>query len=301
MAKKLSKEQWEQRIRDAGAGRYEFVRWEVDGEFGAHKKCVVICSVDNYAWSVEVHDIVNKGRGCPQCSGNRKWKADERIEQINSLENILFLSWVGEFKGGRSKANVRCGLDSYVWSADVNNLVNSGSRCPQCSGNRIWTELERVEQINKLENIRFVSWAGGYKNAFSKANVRCSVDNHVWSAAVDSLLNIRSGCPKCAKYGFKLDKKGYIYALRSECGRYLKVGISNKPSRRHTELARATPFTFNLVEQFSGDGVKIYELEKHFHSKYESAGFTGFDGATEWLICSEKLLSELRRVSIEHE
>ena len=35
MSKKLSKDEWERRINEAGAGRYEFIRWTVDGEFGA--------------------------------------------------------------------------------------------------------------------------------------------------------------------------------------------------------------------------------------------------------------------------
>jgi len=48
-----------------------------------------------------------------------------------------------------------------------------------------------------------------------------------------------------------------------------------------------------MVEQISGDGSKIAELEKYFHGKYERAGFTGFDGATEWLACSDELLGEL--------
>jgi len=200
MAKKLSKEQWEQRIRGAGAGRYEFVRWAVDDKFGSNHKCVV-----------------------------------------------------------------RCAKDWHEWIATPNSLIDAGRGCPQCSGKRRWTEMERVEQINKLKNIRFVSWLDGYKNSFSKANVICAIDHHTWCASVNNIVNKGSGCPKCAKYGYQLDKKGYLYALRSECGMYLKVGISNKPSRRHYELARDTPFTFNLVEQFSGDGVKIYELEKHFH------------------------------------
>lgn len=302
MAKKLSKEQWEQRIREAGAGRYEFVRWAVNGEFGAHKKCVVRCISDSFEWSPVVYDLVNESRGCPNCAGKRIWTAEERINQINNLSGVEFISWFGSYKNKESKAFVRCSLDGFEWQASVGSLINTGSGCPKCSKNMRYAPEERERQINKLVGIEFVRWrSGGYKNIHSKAVVRCSSLRHEWSATVGSLLNTGSGCPQCAKYGFKLDKKGHLYALRSECGMYLKVGISNKPSRRHTELARATPFTFNLVEQFSGDGVKISELEKHFHSKYEIAGFTGFDGATEWLVCSDELLSELRRVSIEHE
>lgn len=231
MTKKLSAEVWEQRVNEAGAGRYEFVRWAVDGEFLSKHRVVVKCVIDRYEWEAKVNNLVENQSGCPHCSGKRRWTSDERIEQINSLENIEFISWDGE-----------------------------------------------------------------YKNCYSRVNVKCTVDKHVWIATVDSLVNSVTGCPKCAKYGYDPSKKGYLYALRSECGRYVKVGISNKLSRRRTELARATPFKFNIVEQIRGDGSKIAELEKYFHSKYERAGFTGFSGCTEWLVCTPELLEELRNL-----
>ena len=296
MTKKLSKEQWEQRIRDAGAGRYEFVRWAVYGEFGAHKKCVVRCHKDGYEFESEVTSFVHGRCGCPQCAGRRRWTAKERIEQINKLENIEFVSWVGSYEDNKSKANVRCKIDGFEWPAIVNNILQSGYGCPNCSAVRRWTAKERIEQINKLEGIEFVSWVDGYKNTYSKANLKCEIDGFEWSVAVNDIVNSGRGCPRCAKYGFQLDKTGYLYALRSECGQYVKVGISNKPSMRHNQLEKRTPFKFHVIERISGDGAKIAELEKYFHNKYERAGFTGFDGCTEWLICTPQLLEELREL-----
>ena len=231
MPKIITKDQREQRIKDAGAGRYEFVRWAVNGEFGSLKKCVVRCVNDGFEWSTVVSNLVNKGHGCPQCARNRRWTAEGRIEQIN-----------------------------------------------------------------KLEGIEFVSWSNGYKNASSKANVRCEVDGFEWIAAISDLVNKGSGCPKCSKSGYNKSKTGTIYALRSECGQYVKVGISNNQSQRHKQLELATPFIFSCIEKFEGDGTKIAALEKHFHNKYERAGFVGFDGCTEWLICTPELLEELRKL-----
>ena len=361
MVRKLSKDVWERRVNEAGAGRYEFVRWHVDGEFGSIKRCVVRCVIDGFEWSTTVNVLINKCSGCPQCAGNRRLTAEERIEQINSLESINFISWVDGYRNNKSKANVRCAVDGFEWTAEVQSLVNSGSGCPQCSGNIRWTaevriqqinkldsikfvcwvdsyenshsranlrclidgyewsasvssiiyagsgcpecsgkrrytDEERIWQINKLGNIEFVSWVDEYKNASSKANVRCEVDGYEWSATVSSLVNVGNGCPKCARYGYDKSKTGYLYALRSECGMYLKVGISNKPSQRHRALELATPFSFSCIEKISGDGSKIAELEKYLHNKYERAGFFGFDGCTEWLICTPELLEELRKL-----
>ena len=300
MAKKLSKEEWERRIKDVVIGRYDFIGW--DGEFkNCSSMALVRCSVDNYEWRSSAHCLVNKGSGCPQCSGNRRWTAEERIDQINKLENIEFVSWDDGYKNGNSRANVKCKIDGFAWLTNVGNLVNHGKGCHQCANHRRWTSEERIEQINSLDSIEFVSWIGKYKTCESIAKVRCNVDGFEWIATVNNIVNVGNGCPKCAKYGYDKSKTGYLYAIRSECGQYVKVGISNKPNRRHKELEKRTTFKFNIVEQFEGGGDKIAELERYFHGKYERAGFVGFDGATEWLVCSDDLLSELRGVSIEHE
>ena len=296
MPKKISKEEWEKRINEAGAGRYDFVRWAVDGEFGSQKKCVIGCVKDGYEWSSTVSNLVNGGQGCQKCAGNGRRTAEERTEQINKLENIEFISWVDGYKNAFSKVNVKCEIDGFVWSPTVNDLVHGGHGCPQCAGLRRWAAEERIEHINNIENIEFVSWVGSYKNQKSKANVRCKVDGFIWMASVNSIVHTGSGCPQCSNHGYDSSKEGFLYALRSECGQYVKIGISNDPKRRHKELERGTPFRFNLVEQLSGDGTKIAELEKYFHDKYDVAGFTGYDGATEWLVCTPQLLEELRTI-----
>lgn len=296
MPKKISKEEWELRINEVGAGRYEFLRWAVDGEFGCKKKCVVRCIKDGYAWESRVNDLVDKGNGCPQCSGNRIWTAEERIEQINKIDNLEFVCWVGSYRNASSKAKVRCAIDGFEWSATVHHIVNTGSGCPQCAGNRRWTAEERIEQINKLENIEFVSWVDGYKNTYSKVNLKCTIDGFEWVASVNDIVNGGTGCAKCANHGYDKSKTGTLYALRSECGQHVKVGISNEPRLRYKILERKTPFSFIVFEQASGDGTKIASLEKYFHNKYERAGLAGFDGCTEWLICTPELLEELRNL-----
>lgn len=360
-----TREQLEKRIDEAGTGRYEFLRWAVDGEFGAHKKCVVRCLIDGFEWSTTANSLISQLTGCPQCSGVRRWTSQEREEQIKKLDQIVFIAWDGHYRGCKSKVVVRCALDGFEWRPTVSELLNGGKGCPKCAGNIKSSPEERIEKINKIENIEFISWVGYYKNANSKVNVKCLLDGFKWVASVNSLVNNGSGCPacsgnrrysreeyeemikkyagerftlvgwyddsvgarskvickceecrfeftpqlnniihsnagcpRCARYGYQLDKTGYLYALRSECGRYLKIGISNDPKRRHNELEKRTPFKFNLIEQISGGGAKIAELEKYFHEKYERAGFKGFDGATEWLICCDELICEIRDYGI---
>lgn len=271
----------------------EFVRWE-DEYKTSYSRAIVRCRIDGYEWTVTVNNIINNGNGCHLCSGSKVWTGDERISQINKLDNIEFVSWVSGYKSSKSKAVVRCKLDHFEWSATAEKLVNERTGCPHCAGNRRWTADERIEQINRIDRIEFIRWLDGYKDQHSKAVVRCEADGFEWAISVNNAVNHGRGCPKCARYGYNKGSVGFIYALLSECGSRIKIGISNKPKQRHVKLAKNTPFKFSLIEQASGDGAKIAELERYFHDKYESAGLSGFDGATEWLICTHELMQELR-------
>lgn len=121
-----------------------------------------------------------------------------RINQINAIPNIKFMRWHSEYVGAKSKAVVRCDVDGHEWITSINHLLNDGSRCPMCCGQPRWTDLDRIVQINKNKGISFLRWEGEYKDARSRAVVKCLVDGFSWSATVNNLVNLGSGCPQCA-------------------------------------------------------------------------------------------------------
>ena len=259
-----------------------FVSWV--GEYrNKTSKAICRCAVDGHEWSASVHNLVNGCHGCPKCTPMRSWSPEERIAQINEITNISFVRWHGDYKDLSSKATYRCDIDGHEWSTNLSSLLNQGGGCPQCAGLRRWTDEERVSQINALPNISFVRWESGYRNVYSKAICSCAVDGFEWSSQVHSLLNIRTGCPKCAPCGYNPAKPATLYALRSECGTMVKIGISNDYEQRHSKLARSTPFRWDCIELLHGDGSLIADLEKELHGKTEQVQFADkFDGHTEW-------------------
>lgn len=175
----------------------QFVRW-VGTYSGAHSKAVCRCTVDGFEWGASVDNLLNHGRGCPQCAGRRRWTANERIEQINAKPNISFVRWEGVYTGVRTKAICRCEIDGFEWAVSVNELLNHGCGCPRCAGNQPYTADERIAQINAKPNVSFVRWDGVYKGSRSKAICRCAIDGFEWAAKVDHLITTGSGCPQCS-------------------------------------------------------------------------------------------------------
>lgn len=262
-----------------------FVRWESEYR-NNQSKAVCRCRA-NHEWSARLNDLLSIGSRCPSCAGNRRWSAEERIGQINELPQICFVRWGSGYRNNQSKAVCRC-IANHEWSASVNDLLR-GKGCPQCAGNIRWTAEDRIEQINALQNIRFVKWSGIYKNNQSKAVIRCSA-NHEWTTTVNNLLSGK-GCPSCAKTGFNPAIPATLYILRSECGAMVKIGISNDHKRRLTELRNVTPFNWSCIEMLHNeDGSLIAEWEKELHSWTEQAAFKAtFQGYTEWRKWDDRL------------
>lgn len=274
--------------------RRTFLRWVGDYKNG-DSKATMRCDIDGCEWSATVDSMLNGGRGCPMCAGKYRYSSAEREAQLNSLTGYMFVRWLG---GGytttnKSKAVMRCD-HGHEWAASVSNLINVRSGCPKCSGTYVYSAKEREDQLNARTNLHFVRWVDGYKDSESKALMACD-EGHEWCASVNNMINNGSGCPACAKTGYDPTKPGAIYALLHENGCHIKVGISNVYKQRLSQLRNATPFRFEVIHMHqSEDGHVIAALEKTFHQNFEKSGFTGFDGATEWLKFNPDILTIMR-------
>lgn len=268
-----------------------FVRW-VDGEYrNAYSKAVMQCE-HGHEWSSSVDSMINQNTGCPACSGKYRYSPEERIEQLNALPGFRFVMWHDCYKNRKSRAVMAC-ENMHEWTASVNNLLYGIKGCPHCAGNAARSAEESEKALNALPGRRFVRWKEGYKNAHSKATMECSL-GHRWSASIDSMLNAGRSCPTCAKPGFNPDYPATLYALRSECGQHVKIGITGNLDQRMTQLKRSTPFEFAVIGTVEGRGHDIRDLENMFHGEFQSSELTSFDGATEWLTFNPQILSLLR-------
>lgn len=126
----------------------------------------------------------------------------------------------------------------------------------------------------------------------------CDKCGNEWGAAYRNIVRTKSGCPRCANvantrarmYKNFHDKTTYVYRINSACGAYAKVGVTQRPEFRLADVERVTPFklarSFSIV--FEGHKDSAIGLESYFSSATHSAKFSGFEGATEWLL-SESL------------
>lgn len=205
------------------------------------------------------------------------------LEKCNE-NNYIFHGFIGEYKNRDSKISIFCKTHG-EWSVSIHNFTNGNCKCTRCSKLYRYSEEERIEQINKIckeKGYIFIGWENGYLKSKTKIRILCQ-KHGIWSVGLNDFINSDYDCAGCMKTGFNPKKPATLYVLKSLSGKYVKVGISNRYKQRISCLKRKTPFCFEIIKLFNSDGETILSLEKDFHSHFESAGLTGFDGCTEWL------------------
>lgn len=93
-----------------------------------------------------------------------------------------------------------------------------------------------------------------------------------------------TGCPACAKHGFKSHATGFLYVIPDIKNTIVKIGITNDPKTRIPTVLRPLNFKCGtpVVYLYPKNSIPVRKLEKELHRMLDSCGFTGFDGATEW-------------------
>lgn len=182
--------------------------------------------------------------------------------------------------------------------------LRNGSFVCMCSSRYKWSDQERsvlISERSKIDGYEFVRWdkKQGTKNTMKDMAVIFCVTHGESRISVWDFLYRGSRCFLCTGKGFNYHEAGFVYALKSTCGAYIKVGISNDPLKRISCLKKATPFAFTIQAEIKFDtGTQARNLEKNTHSKFMSAGLSGFDGCTEWLRYDPEIIEYIQQRAI---
>ncbi len=231
------------------------------------------------------------GQGCYRCSGLTKHDSNSFIESARSIHGDTYCYESVDYKSSKIKIKIICKKHGPFSQAPSEHLLGKG--CSYCA-------TSRVSDINRMSKLKFVTRSlllhgnkydysnSDYVNTHTKVNIICHEHGPFTQTPNKHLSG--QGCPSCAKHGFDKTKRGFLYVLRSDCGRYMKIGITNKPDQRNIQLSSSTPFSFTRIELIEGSGDYIAGLEKELLSCYRQAEFTTiFDGYTEWCLWDDSI------------
>jgi len=131
-------------------------------------------------------------------ANNKRRTTEEYIKELSIKNpNVEVLE---DYINARTKILHRykaCGHEAKV----VPYRILTGSGCDYCNRKKVGernlkTHLEFVSELNKINNK--IEIIGEYTGARNKVSCKCLICNYLWSVEASSLVNAKTGCPKCA-------------------------------------------------------------------------------------------------------
>lgn len=177
---------------------------------------------NNHTWWATINSVL-KGNGCPHCAlHNRKtgWK-----ETLIMLLLSKKVELVGEYRGNQVYTEFRCTQCSKTWSGRP--IVVKKVGCAFCNGRKIDTDI-----VNKRIREKGLTLTTEFTSTGDNGTFQCA-EGHEWTTVISNVLHNKSGCPRCAKYGFNPDLPSYCYVICYPD--YIKFGITNDWTRRRAE------------------------------------------------------------------
>ncbi len=236
------------------------------------------------------------GQGCPSCGGTKKLSTADFIKRAKKVHGNQYKYNESNYVTAHVNVNIICPDHGVFTQTPANHL--SGKGCPSCVGLKRLNKELFIEKAEKIHDKKYNYSKVVYKGNKVKVLISCEAHGDFKQTPDSHMRGV--GCPGCAEYGFDRTKSGFLYVLRSECGRYMKIGITHDPKQRHTKLKHQTPFSFRCIELIEGLGEQIAALEKELLAEYQPADFTEtFDGYSEWRLWDSGIRHKLLTSKIQ--
>ncbi len=214
------------------------------------KKVWFLCE-SGHGWKTEIKNVT-KGHGCPSCAGNVLVPGENDLETVFpelarqwSPRNPLKPSEVASVSG--LKAWWVCDL-GHEWETRVANRKTSG--CPVCSNRKLEIGVNDLQtsypviasewHVEKNGGILPHEILSGKRRAYWWI---CQ-EGHEWQASMHGRQ--KTGCPKCAKYGFSQSEDALLYFIENHQLKAWKIGITNS-NREYDRISRFQKDGWRLV------------------------------------------------------
>lgn len=174
--------------------------------------------------------------------------------------------WPIESYNGNKVPILHTCIRGHEWKAHPSNIL-AGHGCPICTGKGSKTHEQYLQQLKDIDAT--VTPKEEYRTAQSLLEHECLICSFVWKTTPSSVVNQRTGCPKCSKTGFNPGVPANLYYIK--IGKYYKIGITNKTISDRFRSDNDKPIKVLMLKHFE-DGrdakAKESEILKEFSPVY---------------------------------
>lgn len=222
-----------------------------------------------HEWQQRASVRTTQGVGCPVCTNqtiiagiNDLATVDPKIaaEWHKTKNGDLLASQVSI--GSHKKQWWECGK-GHEWQATISSRRRNG--CPVCSNRLV------VEHVNDLLTTHpeiAAQWHPTKNGMLNPKQVALGQTRYIWwlcdkghnwKATLDT--RSRSGCPRCAKFGFSQDGVSELYFIENERLRSWKIGITGV-GRAYDRLEQFGRRGWSVIVRLEADGRAVFVAER---------------------------------------
>ena len=201
----------EEFVRKASAihgGKYDYSKIEY---VNYQTKVCIICPIHGEFWQTPINHL--KGKGCPDCYGNRKSSKEKFIEEAREIHGDKYDYSKVEYKNTDIPVCIICPIHGEFWQTPYHHIKRKQG-CPKCGGKVRLTTEEFIKRAIEIHGNKYDYSKVEYVNNRTPVCIICPEHGEFWQSPSGHLSG--KGCPKCA--GKYLTTKDFIVRARKVHG-----------------------------------------------------------------------------------
>lgn len=261
---------------------------EVHGNTYDYSNVIYICQLDKVEILCKEHGSFFqspnnhiKGKGCPDCSGNKKKDTNKCVEGFKKVHGNTYDYSNVVYTNASTKVEIICKIHGRFFQTPNNHLTGNG--CPVCRGSITKSTGQCLEGFKKIHGDTYDYSKVKYINRCTKVEIMCKEHGSFLQRPDHHLSGC--GCPKCQNHN-----QDTLYILHCTDTNLIKIGITNNLKQRMSSIGGNMEYVFHI----NMDNPR--ELEKSLHQQYQqSQKFNPNvkNGGTEFFDLTDQQLQEI--------
>lgn len=214
------------------------------------------------------------GTGCPKCAKIKRFQKQEKvvIEKIKTIHGTHFSFEKFIYNGSHAHSVMICNTTGMEYKTTPHTLLQ-GHGCKFCNGQFSYDTPTFIKKAKEIHGDKYNYEQTSYSGLNVPVCIYCNTHEELFYIKPSNHIHGRSGCQKCARYGYQPMRPGFFYIqkLTSPDKIIYKYGITCDIGRRVIEQSKNSIFEHEvIVEIYFDDGSKPLLLEKILKNQIDS-------------------------------
>lgn len=168
------------------------------------------------------------GAGCPACNKMKRFKKQEYtvIDKIKAIHGTHFSFEKFVYNGSHVHSVIICNITGMEYKTAPHTLLQ-GHGCKFCNEQFSYDTSTFIKKAKEIHGNKYNYDQTVYSGLNELVSIYCNTHEELFYMKPSNHIHGKSGCQKCAKYGYRQTEPGYFYIqkLSNESKTVYKYGI----------------------------------------------------------------------------